>query len=251
MKTKRSLWTGLLSSLVVLTVCLARPECNAAGTAQGDHGMVASGHPLATQAGLDVLKRGGNAVDAAIAVGLTLGVVDGHNSGIGGGCIMLIRRANGRVVALDGREIAPLGATRDMFIRNGQADPNLSQIGALSIATPGALVAYNHAAVTFGKIPIREHLLRAANLAQAGFQLDASYAERLLETAQQLSVFPESRAIFLHQDGTPLRAGETLRQPDLAKTYRGIAQDGNTLLLPGTLRGRAGEVDGNARRHFV
>ena len=197
-----------------------------ANSAQGERGMVASGHPLATQAGLEVLKRGGNAIDAAVAVGLTLGVVDGHNSGIGGGCIMIIRRANGRILLLDGRETAPLIANRDMFLRNGVADPNLSQVGPLAIATPGALLAYNYAAGNFGRLPIREHLLQAANLAEKGFPIDAAYAERLAEAAPQLAAFPASREIFLHPDGSPRGVGESLRQVDLARTYRGIAQLG-------------------------
>src|SRR5690349_11760370 len=111
----------LLALLACTCLSVRMAEAN---SAQGDRGVVASGHPLATQAGLDVLKRGGNAVDAAVAVGLTLGVVDGHNSGIGGGCVMIIRRANGRIFLIDGRETAPLLATRDMFLRNGVADPN-------------------------------------------------------------------------------------------------------------------------------
>jgi gamma-glutamyltranspeptidase/glutathione hydrolase len=211
----------------------ALPPLSEASTARGAHGMVASGHPLATQAGLEVLRAGGNAVDAAVAVGLTLGVVDGHNSGIGGGCIMIIRQANGRVIILDGREIAPLSARADMFIRNGQVDPNLSQLGALSIATPGALLAYNYAAGNFGRVPLRTHLIRAANLADEGFQIDAGYAERLAESARQLALFDASRAIFLHPDGSPLRAGEVLRQHDLAQTYRGIAEKGVTYFYSG------------------
>src|ERR1051325_2360965 len=91
------------------------------------HGMVASVHPLATEAGVNILKSGGNAIDAAVAVGLTLGVVDADNSGIGGGCFMLIRLANGKFVAIDGRETAPAAATRNMFIRDGKADTQLSQ----------------------------------------------------------------------------------------------------------------------------
>ena len=95
------------------------------------HGMVASGHPLATQAGLDALQSGGNAIDAAVAVGLTLGVVDGHNSGIGGGCFLLIRLANEDFVAIDGRERAPSAATRDMYLRDGKADTKLSWVECL------------------------------------------------------------------------------------------------------------------------
>jgi gamma-glutamyltranspeptidase / glutathione hydrolase len=192
----------------------------------GDRGMVVTGHPLATKAGLDVLKRGGNAVDAVVAAGLVLGVVDGHNSGIGGGCVMLVRRANGEIVAIDGREMAPILAGPDMFIRNGRADPALSRLGALSIATPGALMAYNYAALNFGRLPIREHLVEAARLAENGFAIDAAYAERLAASARELSLFSESRAIFLRPNGAPLRAGEVLRQADLAATYRAIAGKG-------------------------
>src|SRR6266581_440680 len=103
--------------------CLFIATCLAAHAAPATHGMVASVNPVATQAGLDVLKQGGNAIDATVAVALTLGVVDTDNSGIGGGCFILIRRADGSCVAIDGRETAPAAATRDMFIRNGKADP--------------------------------------------------------------------------------------------------------------------------------
>lgn len=219
--------------LVAMSIPAFAPVIASAASAEADRGMVATGHPLATEAALDVLKRGGNAVDAAVAAGLTLGVVDGHNSGIGGGCVMLIRRANGQVLVLDGRETAPLNATRDMFIRSGQADPTLSQMGALSVATPGALLTYNFAAGNFGRIPIREHLERAATIAENGFALDPGYAQRLTESAQQLALFPETRAIFLHADGSPLRSGETLRQPDLARTYRSIARQGVSYFYTG------------------
>src|SRR6476619_6648077 len=105
-------------------------------------GMVASVHPLATAAGVAALRKGGNAIDAAIAVGLTLGVVDAHNSGLGGGCFILIRRADGKLIAIDGRETAPARATRDMYIKDGKPQPQLSQTGPLAAATPGALAAY-------------------------------------------------------------------------------------------------------------
>ncbi|RXM20435.1 gamma-glutamyltransferase, partial [Citrobacter sp. AAK_AS5] len=87
-------------------------------------------------------ERGGNAVDAAVAAALTLGVVDGHNSGIGGGCFMLIRRADGSILAIDGREMAPAAASRDMYLRAGKSDPTLSQTGALAAGVPGSLAAY-------------------------------------------------------------------------------------------------------------
>lgn len=217
----------------VFLACWAADGLVQANMAVGTHGMVATSSPLATQAGLEALERGGNAIDAAVAVGLTLGVVDGYNSGIGGGCVMLIRRANGQIVALDGREAAPLAASRNMFVRNGRVETSFSQTGALAIATPGALMAYGYAAGSFGTIPIRDHLLRAALLAENGFAIDAAYAERIAESASQLAMFSDSKAIFLHADGSLPRPGEVLRQRDLAKTYRGIAQSGMNYFYSG------------------
>ena len=101
-------------------------------TATSKLSMVATVNPIATDAGVAALDAGGNAVDAAIAAALTLGVVDGFNSGIGGGCFILIRTADGKIMAMDGREMAPQAASRDMYIRNGKADGKLSQIGALA-----------------------------------------------------------------------------------------------------------------------
>lgn len=224
---------GQYRILIILLLWLAVPAFARGASARSDKGMIAAGHALATEAGVDVLKRGGNAIDAAVAVGLTLGVVDGHNSGIGGGCIMLVRLANGRIFVIDGRETAPVSATRDMFLRNGQADPNLSQFGPLAIATPGALMAYNYVSGNFGRIPIRDHLVRAAALAETGFAIDAAYAERLAESHRELAAFPESRALFFNSDGSPLRTGATLRQLNLGRTYRNIAQHGVSYFYTG------------------
>src|SRR5216117_3621822 len=114
-----------------------------AGSGHGERGIVATVHPLATDAAMAAFKKGGNAIDAAVAAALTLGVVDGHNSGIGGGCFMLIRLADGRFAAIDGRETAPAGATRDMYVRHGKAEPELSLTGPLAAGVPGALAAYD------------------------------------------------------------------------------------------------------------
>ena len=125
-------WIMRLFSYWVLIILLGFLAPRATAAAKFTRGIVATVHPLATEAGLNVLKNGGNAIDATVAVALTLGVVDGENSGIGGGCFMLIRRANGDLVAIDGRETAPAAATREMFIRNGEARTELSQTGALA-----------------------------------------------------------------------------------------------------------------------
>ncbi len=184
--------------------------------------MVASVHPVATDAGLRVLKQGGNAIDAAVAVALTLGVVDSDNSGIGGGCFMLIHRANGSLVAIDGRETAPAAATPDMFVRNGKADTELSQAGPLASGVPGAIAAYEFAVEQYGKRKLSDLLLPAAEIADNGFVLDASYARNLKRVASDMGRFESSRAVFF-KNGKPLAKGAVLKQPDLATTYRSIA----------------------------
>src|ERR1041384_4284018 len=116
--------------------------------------MVATVHPLATDAGVAALKRGGNAIDAAVATGLTLGVVDGHNSGVGGGWVLLARLFDGNRAALAGRGSAPqlarAAATRDMFIHHAQANSEASQTGPLASAVPGALALYDEALRRYG-----------------------------------------------------------------------------------------------------
>lgn len=203
--------------------------------------MVATVHPLATRAGVEAMRRGGNAIDAAVAAALMLGVVDGHNSGIGGGCFMLIRLADGRFVAIDGRETAPKAATRDMYLRDGKADTTLSQTGALASATPGALAAYEHAVRNYGKRPLAEHLSAAADVAEKGFPIDSKYAAKLKGAAKDLARFPASRAAFLKADGSPLHEGETLKQPDLARSYRAMAAEGIRWFYDGPFAKAAGE----------
>src|SRR5690606_197528 len=100
--------------------------------AHAERGMVATVHPLATDAAVEVFRKGGNAIDAAVAAGLTLGVVDGYNSGIGGGCFIVIRAADGRIVTIDGREMAPGAAHPEMYLVDGKGDTSLSQTGALA-----------------------------------------------------------------------------------------------------------------------
>ena len=187
--------------------------------------MVASVSPEATDAGVAVLERGGNAVDAAAAVALTLGVVDANNSGLGGGCLLLIRTRQGRFVAIDGRERAPLAATRDMFLRGGKPDSQLSQTGALAIGVPGSLAAYDYALKKFGRKPLRELILPAADLAERGSTVSPSYARLLRSVSNELASFTGSREIFF-RDGAPLKEGSLLRQPDLARSYRAIAAQG-------------------------
>jgi gamma-glutamyltranspeptidase/glutathione hydrolase len=189
-------------------------------------GMVSSAHPLATEAGLNVLKSGGNAIDAAVAVGFTLGVVDSHNSGIGGGCFMLIRLANGKFVAIDGREMAPSAATRDMFLRDGKADTELSQTGPLASGVPGEVAAFDYVVKNHGQMKLKELILPAADIAENGFAVSPGFASRLQSAAGDLAKFEASRAIFL-PEGKPPKPGAVLKQTDLARTYRAIAEQGS------------------------
>jgi gamma-glutamyltranspeptidase / glutathione hydrolase len=209
---------------LVLAIVIGASQSFPATSAE--KGVVVTVHPLASEAGARAFERGGNAIDAAVASALTLGVVDGHNSGIGGGCFMLIRTATGSYVALDGREKAPAGAARDMFVRKGKADPALSQTGALAVGIPGSLAVYEHALAQYGRLALDSHLLAAAQIAEEGFPIDRTYANRLAATAAELRRFESSRRTFLKSDGLPFKAGEVLRQSDLAKSYRSIAEQG-------------------------
>ncbi len=196
------------------------------GAAVHARGAIACVHPLAARAAIEAYEKGGNAIDAAVAAALTLGVVDGHNSGIGGGCFVLIRKGDGTILAIDGRETAPAGATAAMFVRGGKADTALSQTGALAIGIPGSLAAYEHALKSAGRLALADLLRPAADLAEGGFVFDANCVARLRSVAPQLAMFEASRAILLDPQGRPWPKGHTLRQPDLAATYRAIARQG-------------------------
>ncbi|SKA77031.1 gamma-glutamyltranspeptidase / glutathione hydrolase [Prosthecobacter debontii] len=187
---------------------------------------VATVHPLASDAAHAAYARGGNAVDAAVAAALTLGVVDGHNSGIGGGCFLVIRAADGSLTAIDGRETAPAKAHRDMYLIGGKLDDEASKTGALAPAVPGALRAYELALKKHGRLSLADLLRPAADLAEKGFPIDEVYARKLKATAEKLRRFPSSAALFLKPDGSPWQEGETLVQTDLAKTYRALADQG-------------------------
>lgn len=230
--------TELACLLLCPIIVVATPGPSAA--AEASAGMVASVHPAATDAGLDALRRGGNAVDAAVAAALTLGVVDAHNSGIGGGCFLLIRRSDGQFVAIDGRETAPARATRDMYLSHGEPQPELSRTGPLAVGVPGALAAYDAAARHYGRLPLADLLLPAAQLAERGFPVSGSMAGAIQRTAESLAKYPGTRAALLKADGSPYRAGQTLKRPDLARTYRAVAEHGTDWLYRGPFARRVG-----------
>lgn len=195
------------------------------------HGAAATAHPLATQAALDALEDGGNAVDAAVAAALMLGVVNGYNSGLGGGCFILIRTSGGELAAIDGREAAPAAALRDMFAhaaaeRAKDSSAPSSVLGPLASGVPGELAALESAAWRYGRRPLARALRDAARMAELGFIIDEGYARAIADSAGDLAHFEASKALLLHPDGSPLQAGKLLKQPDLAATLRAIADHG-------------------------
>ncbi|TWT93449.1 Gamma-glutamyltranspeptidase precursor [Botrimarina colliarenosi] len=231
---------GSLTTCLVLLASSARALAPADFTATGTQHAVATVQPIATNAAMEVLAEGGNAVDAAICAALTLGVVDNHNSGIGGGCLILILSPDGELIAIDGRETAPAAADHDMFLVDGKADPDLSQVGPLAVATPGALAAYAMALDTAGSKPLARLLQAGIAAARDGFPLDTNYANRLKGASEVLAKFPGSKAQLLDAEGKAHPAGYVLKQPDLAATYEGIAKDGLDYFYRGPLAERVG-----------
>ena len=194
--------------------------------AKGRAAAAATVHPLATQAAMNAFRRGGNAIDAAVAAAFMLGVVDGHNSGIGGGCLILARLADGRLIAIDGREIAPAAATRDMFIRDGKPDPQASTIGPLASGVPGQVAALAELSLLHGRGDWSAGLREAADVAAVGFRLPEAVAGAIRRKAKSIARFSPSAKALLREDGSPPETGETLRQPDLATTLRALADEG-------------------------
>ncbi len=182
------------------------------------HGMVATDETLGSQAGVEILKRGGNAIDAAVATAFALAVVEPAAGNIGGGGFMLVRLADGRSSFFDYREVAPGKATRDMYIRpDGKLDSEASVIGLRAVAVPGTVAGLELALKTYGTMKLADVLQPAIRLAEDGFPVSEKLARQLSAERPELQRFSESRRIFLN-DGRLLRPGDTLRQPELAAT---------------------------------
>ena len=218
----------------------------AAGAAPPAHlypsGMVASTSAPATRAGVEVLRAGGNAVDAAVAVGLALAVTYPAAGNLGGGGFMMIRMADGRTAALDFRETAPAAATRDMFLdAAGRLVPDRSVEGELAAGVPGTVAGFEAAWRRFGTASWRDLVAPARRLATEGFDLSPALARSFRETAR-LGRFPESRRIF-QRDGRYYAAGERFRQPELAATLTRLQEQG-----PGEFY--RGETAGMIERHM-
>jgi gamma-glutamyltranspeptidase/glutathione hydrolase len=187
------------------------------------HGMVVSVHHLASDAGLQVLREGGNAVDAAVATGFALAVVHPVAGNLGGGGFLLLRMHDGKTTFIDFREKAPLAATENMYLdAEGNVIPDASILGYRSIATPGSVAGLVYSERAYGRLGLERVMAPAIRFASQGFQLSAEEADELADP--DLARFPASKRIF-QRDGRLYKAGEILKQPLLARTLKRISAD--------------------------
>jgi gamma-glutamyltranspeptidase/glutathione hydrolase len=192
---------------------------------RAQHGMVVAQEPFAADVGLQILKNGGNAVDAAVAVGFALAVTHPKAGNIGGGGFMLIRMANGKTTFFDFREAAPQKASRDMYLDDKGTPTKDSIFGWRSSGVPGAVAGFAAAHKKFGTQKWQQLVDPAVKLAEQGFVVSPQLEHSLANDNKALATDPESKRIFL-RDGNPYKAGETFKQPELAETLRRIAQYG-------------------------
>ncbi|REL37566.1 gamma-glutamyltransferase [Rhodohalobacter sp. SW132] len=189
--------------------------------------VISSADHYATEAGLEILQKGGNAVDAAIAIQFALAVTMPSAGNIGGGGFMVLRLSNGEIKTLDFREKAPANATRNMFLDDdGNYVPDKSRIGGLASGVPGTVDGMISALERYGTLPLEVIMEPAIALANGGFRLRHSHAESLNRYAKQLAEFESSREIFLRPDGTNWREGHLLIQHELGETLERIARVG-------------------------
>jgi gamma-glutamyltranspeptidase/glutathione hydrolase len=195
--------------------------------ADGQTAAIASAHPLATEAGLEILEKGGNVFDAAVAVSAALAVVEPSGSGLGGGGYWLLHREkDGFETMIDGREKAPLAAHKDMYLdKTGRVIPRLSIDGAKAAAIPGMPAALVHLSEKYGRLPLAESLAPAIRAAKTGFAIGERYRKLLKFRADVIKKDPEAAKIFLADDNVP-KAYSILRQPDLANTLKQLAESG-------------------------
>ena len=186
--------------------------------------MIASNSLLASQAGDEILRQGGNAVDAAVAVGFALAVTFPYAGNLGGGGYMVIRMTDGRTAAVDYREVAPLAATRDMYLDQTGKLTDESVVGYKASGVPGAVAGMADALARFGVKPLRDVLQPAIRLAEEGFIVDSALFNSLKEDQAYISKF-DGKAVFF-PNGRPLQVGTRFRQPALARTLKAIAERG-------------------------
>jgi gamma-glutamyltranspeptidase/glutathione hydrolase len=207
--------------LLAVLVAVAAPAMASTQPVHAPHAIVVSVHELSSQAGAEIMKAGGDAVDAAVATGFALAVVHPQAGNLGGGGFMLIRLADGRVHFVDYREKAPAAATANMYLdAQGNVVENASVVGYKSIGVPGSVAGMVYAEKKFGKLTLGQVMAPAIKLAREGYPLAWQDAANLRD--EDLAKFPESRRIF-QRNGNYYKQGEVFRQPELARTLERIA----------------------------
>ncbi len=193
------------------------------------HGMVASQDSIASRIGVEILKQGGNAVDAAVAMGFTLAVTLPRAGNLGGGGFMLVHlAAEQQTIAIDYREMAPLAAHRNMYLNaDGSVDKERSRFHGLAIGVPGTVKGLLSALEEYGTLSPEQVLFPAIRLAEQGFNVSRDLAQSLERASKRLKSWPSSARIFYRLDGSAYKTGDRLRQPDLAKTLKTIAAKGS------------------------
>lgn len=210
---------------ITFTLLLILSNCIAAQ--QPPKAAIASAHYLATEAGHEILAKGGNAFDAAIAVSATLAVVEQQSSGIGGGAFWLFHRAkDGKNVMIDGRETAPAAAHRDMYLdQNGEVDRDKALYGPLAAGIPGEIAGFEHIATHYGRLPLSDSLQPAIRAAEQGFKAYPRIIRHINNKRKVIERYPASKAIYL-PNGEPPKEGDLIVQKDLAKTLKAVAKQG-------------------------
>ena len=221
-------------ALALFVIACAGLPAHAAQEARGKAGAVASRSPLATEVGIDVLRQGGNAIDAAVAVGFALAVTHPSAGNLGGGGFMVIRLADGRLLANDHREKAPMKAHRDMFLDSGEVVDGLSTASHLAVGVPGTVDGLLGVLGRHGTLTRQEVVAPALALARDGFALPADLAGQFERLRGRFEPYPASLAKFTRDDASPLAAGDLFRQPDLARTLARIAEHGRAGFYAGT-----------------
>lgn len=201
------------------------------------HVMVASEHPLSSEIGAEIMRQGGNAIDAAVAVGFVQAVVNPRAGNLGGGGFLVYRQADGQAFTLDYRETAPAAASRNMFLDSAGDLTERSSIGALAAGVPGAVAGLAVMHRRFGRLPWSQLVAPAIRLAREGHAVDSARADVIRGSRARLGRFPTSAALVL-PGGRPLAAGTWWRQGDLAATLQRIADSG----AAGFYRGRTADL---------
>jgi gamma-glutamyltranspeptidase / glutathione hydrolase len=232
-----STMTGLVAAALLTSPADAVPKAPSKDpVAIGRGGAVSSVDPYATEIGLDVLRRGGNAVDAAVATAAALGVTEPYSAGIGGGGFFVYYDArSGQIYTIDGRETAPALMTEDAFVENGVPIPFAEAVtSGLSVGVPGTPATWELALDSWGSIDLRTALRPAAQLAHQGFVVDETFHQQTAANAARFANFTSTRELFL-PGGEPAAVGSVLRNRDLADTYDLLGRRGTEYLYEGPL----------------